>query len=255
MMRIDINCDMGESFGVYKLGQDEAMMPLITSANIACGFHAGDPRVIQRTIEHALRYDVGIGAHPGFPDLEGFGRRMMKLSSDEVYTLVLYQVSALAGMLRALGGELQHVKPHGALYHYANTEESISRAIAEAVYAVVPNAILFGLTGSLLLSEGRKASLRVAEEFFADRSYLADGRLTPREHPKAILTDEATAVKQVLGIILKQQVTSSDGTPISLTGHTLCLHGDHPTSPRFARALRAALEKEKIQIEAIGQWL
>lgn len=183
---IDLNCDMGESFGRYALGHDEAIMPFITSANIACGFHAGDPLVMAKTVALAVRHGVAVGAHPGYPDLQGFGRRSMDLSPDEVESIVLYQVGALAGFARAAGAELAHVKPHGALYNQAATDRASAQAIARDVARFSKNLILVGLAGSVLIEAGVEAGLRVANEGFPDRAYNPDGTLTSRRMPGAV---------------------------------------------------------------------
>ncbi len=182
MNKIDLNCDMGESFGAYQMGRDKEILDYVTSANIACGFHAGDPATMRRTVRLALGKNVGIGAHPGLPDLVGFGRRPMEISPQEAYDLVVYQIGALYGFVKAEGGQLQHVKPHGALFNMAVKDADLSEAIAEAVYKVDPELILFGLPGSELVNAGKKASLRTASEVFSDRTYQEDGSLTSRRH-------------------------------------------------------------------------
>ena len=180
MHRIDMNCDLGESFGAYTIGNDAAILPFVTSANIACGFHAGDPGVMRKTVRLALDCHVALGAHPGLCDLQGFGRRKMDISPQEAYDLVLYQIGALYAFIRAEGAVMQHVKPHGALYNMAAKDSKLAEAIAEAVYKVEPELILFGLSGSELIRAAKKTGLQTAEEVFADRSYQADGTLTPR---------------------------------------------------------------------------
>ncbi len=194
---VDLNCDMGESFGAYSLGHDEAILPFVTSANIACGYHAGDPAVMKRTVRLALRHGVAIGAHPGLPDLVGFGRRDMAISPEEAYDITVYQLGALAAFAHAEGGTVHHVKPHGALYNMAAVNPALAEALAEAVYRVQPTAALYGLAGSALIGAGQKLGLATAQEVFADRTYQADGTLTPRRHPNALLTDPAAAIAQV----------------------------------------------------------
>nr|WP_317241402.1 5-oxoprolinase subunit PxpA [Hymenobacter sp. 5414T-23] len=186
---VDLNCDMGESFGAYSLGHDEAILPFITSANIACGYHAGDPAVIKRTVRLALQHGVAIGAHPGLPDLVGFGRREMAVSPEEAYDMTVYQLGALAAFVLVEGGTVHHVKPHGALYNMAAINPALAEAIAEAVYRVQPEACLYGLAGSALISAGQKLGLSTAHEVFADRTYQPNGTLTPRRQPNALITD------------------------------------------------------------------
>ncbi len=198
MSIIDINCDMGESFGAYQLGTDEEILKYITSANIACGFHAGDPATMRKTVKLALEHEVGIGVHPGLPDLAGFGRRNMDISPQEAYEMVVYQIGSLWGFVKAEGGRIQHVKPHGALYNMAAVNRELSEAIAEAVYKVNPELILFGLAGSELVKASEKAGLRTASEVFADRTYQQDRTLTSRKLPHAVITDDDAAVAQVI---------------------------------------------------------
>ena len=208
---VDLNCDMGESFGAYKIGHDEDILDFVTSANIACGFHAGDPATMRKTVKLALEKNVGIGAHPGLPDLVGFGRRDMKITSQEAYDLVLYQMGALYGFVKAEGGTLQHVKPHGALYNMAAQSQALSEAIAEAVYKLDPELILFGLAGSELVKAGKKIGLRCASEVFSDRTYQQDGSLTSRSNPDALIKDHTIAVKQVIRMVKEGKVHSLQG--------------------------------------------
>lgn len=243
-MKIDLNCDMGESFGQYKLGNDESVMPLITSANIACGLHAGDPLVMQKTIRLAKKYSVAMGAHPSWPDLQGFGRREINLSADEVEAFVLYQIGALAAFAKADGVELHHVKPHGALYNQAAKDKIIADAITRAVKSFDRNLILVGLAGSALIQSGLELGLRVANEAFPDRRYNSDGTLASRKQPNAIIEspDEVAAHAVTL---------AKDGIDFSgqrVTVDTLCLHGDNILAAENARLVRTALEKEKIQV-------
>lgn len=186
MYTVDINCDMGESFGSYKLGRDEEILDYVTSANIACGFHAGDPSTMKRTVQMALEKNVGIGAHPGVQDLVGFGRREINLSPEEAYDIVVYQIGALYAFVKSEGGKIQHVKPHGALFNMAAKDAQLAEAIAEAVYKVDPEMILFGLAGSELVKAGKKIGLRTANEVFSDRTYQQDGSLTSRRGKKCI---------------------------------------------------------------------
>jgi UPF0271 protein len=250
-MTIDLNSDLGESFGPWPMGQDEALMPVITSANIACGFHAGDPSVMRRTIALAKRHGVAVGAHPGFPDLAGFGRREMQLSASEVEDLVLYQVSAIAGVAATEGVTLQHVKAHGALYNMAARDAALAGAIARAVAAFDRNLIILGLPNSPLLSEGRKAGLRVAAEIFADRTYEPDGSLTSRRQPGSVIHDPAQVVTRAVAMVTTGQVTATNGEVIELEAQTLCFHGDTPGAADLARQVRAGLERAGVRIAAL----
>ncbi|KUP24629.1 5-oxoprolinase subunit PxpA [Paenibacillus sp. DMB5] len=251
MKSVDLNCDMGESFGAYRLGQDEDILPYITSANIACGFHAGDPGTMSRTVQLALKHEVAIGAHPGLQDLAGFGRREIKLSPREAYELTVYQVGALWGFVRAEGGVLRHVKPHGALYNMAAASAALAEAIAVAVYRIEPELILFGLAGSELIRAGNRAGLRTASEVFADRTYQSDGTLTPRSRPDALVTDEQQALHQVLSMVQEGKVRSTDGRDVAITAETICLHGDGHHAVEFASAIRGSLESAGIAVQRI----
>ena len=252
VMRIDLNCDIGESFGAYTIGQDETLMRNVTSANIACGFHAGDPSVMRRTVRLALKSEVAIGAHPGFPDLVGFGRRDMKATPQEVEDLVLYQVGAVAAIAAAEGVCLQHVKPHGALYNMAARDPELARAIARAVASFDSSLILFGLAGSSLLAAGRAASLRVAAEAFADRAYEPDGTLAPRGKPGSVLHDADELVQRVLRMVRERSVDATDGSTIPLQVDTICVHGDTPGAAELTARLRAGLEAAGIMVRPIG---
>jgi len=252
MYRVDLNCDLGESFGAYKLGVDEEILPFLTSANIACGFHAGDPSVMHKTVKLALANGVAIGAHPGLPDLIGFGRRNMEISPQEAYDMVVYQISALAGFVKAEGGIMQHVKPHGALYNMAAKRKELSEAIAQAVYKVNPELILFGLSGSELVLAGEKIGLPTAHEVFADRTYQIDGSLTPRSQPDALITDQQQAVSQVVRMVKEGKVLSLQGKDILIKADTVCIHGDGSHALVFARLIREILEKSQITMQAVG---
>lgn len=252
MYKVDLNCDMGESFGAYRIGTDESILPYITSANIACGFHAGDPAVMRQTVRMAMEKGVGIGAHPGLPDLQGFGRRNMDISPQEAYDLVVYQIGALCGFVQAEGGTIQHVKPHGALYNMAAQSRELSEAIARAVYNVNPELILFGLSGSELVKAGNGIGLRTASEVFADRTYQQDGSLTSRRLPNALITDTEQAVGQVVRMIKESKVTTVQGMEIPLRADTVCLHGDGAHALSFAQRIRERLTEEGILIQAAG---
>ena len=251
MLSIDLNCDMGESFGAWTMGNDAALMDFVSSVNIACGFHAGDASVIRKTVETAIEKDVAIGAHPSFPDLQGFGRREMKMSAVEIFDIVLYQVAALKGICEAFGGRLHHVKPHGALYNQAAKNADLSAAICEAVKKIDKNLILYGLSGSFLIKKAEKLGLKSASEVFADRSYQIDGSLTPRSQPNALIKDTETAAAQVLQMIRTGNVTTVSAETIVIKAETVCIHGDGENALEFARTIRAELEKNEIKIQAI----
>ncbi|CAN5619431.1 5-oxoprolinase subunit PpxA [soil metagenome] len=252
MFSIDLNCDMGESFGVWRMGNDSALMDYVSSINVACGFHAGDASVIRKTVEIAVEKGVAIGAHPSFPDLQGFGRREIKMSAEEVFDIVLYQVSAVKGICQAFGGKLHHVKPHGALYNQAAKDASCAAAIAKAVKSIDDNLIFYGLSNSFLISEAEKIGLQTASEVFADRTYQADGSLTPRNETNALIKDSEKAVSQVLQMITKQSVTATNGKNISLKAETVCIHGDGEHALEFAKIINAELKKCDIQIKSVS---
>lgn len=251
MFSVDLNCDMGESFGAWQMGRDAELMDYVSSINVACGFHAGDASVIRKTIETAVNKGAAIGAHPSFPDLQGFGRRAMALSAQEVFDIVLYQVSAVKGICEALGGKLHHVKPHGALYNQAAKDAGFARAIAEAVKAIDENLILYGLSDSFLISEAEKINLKTASEVFADRRYQKDGTLTPRTEPNALIDDTEKAVSQALRMIREQSVASVTGEKVSLRAETVCIHGDGENALEFAAAIRRKLTEKGISIQPV----
>lgn len=248
MISIDLNCDMGESFGSWTMGNDRALMDYCSSINIACGFHAGDASVIRKTIEIALEKQVAIGAHPSFPDLQGFGRRAMQLSAQEAFDVVLYQVGAVYQMAAALGGKLHHVKPHGALYNEAAKKSELAAAIACAVKAIDKNLIFYGLSGSFLISEAEKIGLKTASEAFADRTYNSDGNLTPRSEPNALIHDTNKAVEQVLQMVQTQTVTATNGETVRLRAETVCIHGDGANAVNFAAAVKEKLTEKGVRI-------
>ncbi|NMN37045.1 UPF0271 protein [Pedobacter sp. SG918] len=250
MKMIDLNCDMGEAFGNYAMPNDEKLMDYISSANIACGFHAGDPAVMQQTVNLALKKGVAIGAHPGLPDLQGFGRREMKISPSEAYQLTLYQIGALSGFVKAAGGKLHHVKAHGALYNMAAKDTTLAKAIVQAVSDFDPGLILYALAGSKMIDEAVKQGIATASEVFADRSYQDDGLLTPRSADNALITNEEDAINQVLGFALNQEVNSINGNRIRVKAETVCLHGDGEHAAAFAKLIAERLQKEGIIIKA-----
>jgi UPF0271 protein len=250
MKTIDLNCDMGESFGAWKMGDDATIMPLITSANIAAGFHAGDPGTIRTTVQLAVENGVAIGAHPGLPDLAGFGRRVMKVTPREVYDLVLYQAGAVGAFASAAGACLHHVKLHGALYNMAATDEGLSDALARAVKDLGDRVLLYGLAGSLMIAAAARHGVPAIGEVFADRSYQADGTLTPRDRAGAMIIDEAASVAQVLSMVEQGSVRACNGVEIAVSAGTLCLHGDQPGAVAFARALRKVFDERGIRVAA-----
>jgi UPF0271 protein len=251
MAQVDLNCDMGESFGAYQMGTDVQIMPLVSSANIACGFHAGDPSVMRKTLAGAVAQGVAVGAHPGLYDLVGFGRRNMQISAQEAYDMVVYQVGALAGFARVAGVSLHHVKPHGALYNMAAKDRALADAIANAVRDVDASLVLYGLAGSQLVQAGSASGLRVASEVFADRTYQADGSLTPRSQPNALLESDEDAVRQVLTMVTEQRVRAITGEWVALTADTICIHGDGAHALSFANKVRAALLQAGVTITAM----
>lgn len=251
--RVDLNCDMGESFGPYKMGCDEELMPYISSANIACGFHAGDAMCMRQTVQLAEETGVAIGAHPGFPDLMGFGRRDMQVSPEEIRNYVTYQIGALQAFTRTK--RLQHVKPHGSLYNMGAQHEEVARAVAEAIREVDPNLILVGLAGSVWIKVGREIDLRVAREVFADRALNADGTLVPRSQPGAVIHDVEDAVDRALKIVTEGSATAVNGEEIEVRGDTICLHGDNPGAATLARILRQRLEAAGVAVVAMSSFL
>jgi UPF0271 protein len=250
-MKLDLNCDMGEHYGAWRMGDDAAILAHVTSANIACGFHAGDPATMRGTVRAALAHGVAVGAHPALPDLQGFGRREMKVDPSEAYDLVLYQVGALAGFCRALGGRLHHVKPHGALYNMAARDPALADAIARTMHDFDPALVLYGLAGSALIGAGRAHGLKTASEVFADRTYRRDGSLTPRSHPDAMIGDLQTALAQVEGMVLRGEVRATDGSVVEVEADTLCIHGDEPNAAAFAREIRAVLGRLGVSVTAV----
>jgi len=251
--RIDFNCDMGESFGAYTLGHDDRIIESITSANIACGFHAGDPGWMRRTVALAERHGVGVGAHPGFPDLHGFGRRNLAASPGEVRDDLVYQIGALTAFTR--DKRLQHVKPHGALYNMAVENDALASAICQAVVEVDPRMILVVLAGSRWVALAERMGLRAAREVFADRAFNADGTLVSRSKPGSVLHDLNEVVDRSLRLVTEGRVTAITGEVIELHADTICLHGDTPGSVHLAAALKAAFERAGVQLVPMGRLL
>ncbi|MEJ1098645.1 MULTISPECIES: 5-oxoprolinase subunit PxpA [unclassified Pseudoxanthomonas] len=244
--RVDFNCDLGEG-----VGDDAGILPFISSASIACGFHAGSPQTMQATVALCQVHGVAIGAHPAFQDRENFGRTTQDISASDAYALTLYQVSALGGFVRAAGALLHHVKPHGAFYNQAARDRVLADAIAAAVRDYDPGLILYGLAGSALTAAGESLGLQVAHEVFAERRYEADGTLTPRSRPDASIEDVATAAAQVRQMLQQSVVTARTGEVVPLRADSICLHGDRPDAPAFARGLRAAIESSGFTIQTM----
>ena len=250
-MQIDLNCDLGEAFGNYSFGGDKDIIPLITSANIACGFHAGDENVMNETIQLAKENNVGIGAHPGLPDLQGFGRRKMDIKPKEIYNLVVYQLGALNGFCKIHGARINHVKPHGALYNMGAKNKEIAQAIAQAVYDFDKSVVLVGLSNTLLISEAEALGLRTASEVFADRRYEDDGQLVSRQESDATITNTDEALQQVLKMVTENKVVSKNGKEIVLKADTICVHGDGAHALDFVTQIRKKLTKEGIDIQSL----
>jgi len=250
MAAIDLNCDMGESYGAWTMGQDAQVMPWITAANIACGFHGGDFSTMQKTVALAVSHKVAIGAHVSLPDLQGFGRREMRITANEVYAMTLYQVGALAAFTRAAGTRLQHVKPHGALYNMAATDKALADAIARAVRDLDPALRLYGLAGSALPLAGSAIGLHVINETFADRRYEPDGTLTPRSEPGAVLENVDAAVAQAVEIATQGRVKCRDGQFVALHADSICVHGDRPNAAEFAQRLNRELKAANVEVAA-----
>ncbi len=238
---IDLNCDAGEAFGPWPMGDDETLVPMMTSVNIACGAHAGDPVVMRRTVDLAVRHGVAIGAHPGYPDLQGFGRRAIAFTPSEVEVYMLAQIGALSAIARAAGATLRHVKAHGALYNAASEDLQLAAAVARAVRSFDPGLILVARANSLQVQAGKDAGLRVAEEAFIDRGYDAIGRLLPRAHPAAVITDSATAASRAIELVRSGNLAAADGTLLTLHPHTLCVHSDTPGAAALAEQVRTSL--------------
>jgi UPF0271 protein len=249
---IDLNADLGESFGAWRLGYDAALLPLVTSANVACGFHAGDPLTIRQTCAAAVAHAVAIGAQVSYRDLAGFGRRDMTVPAEELTAEVLYQIAALDGMARAEGGRVSYVKPHGALYNRAVRDQAQAQAVVSAVRAYDPALPVLTLPGGMLAAEAAAGGLSVVAEAFADRAYLADGTLMPRGQPGAVLTDPAIVAGRVVAMATGQPVDPAEGRPIVLSPRSICIHGDTAGAVTLARAVRAALQEAGVRVAAFA---
>ncbi len=252
MPRIDLNCDCGESFGPWSLGADDEVLPHVTAANVACGGHAGDPTVMRRTVRLCRELGVAVGAHPGYPDLQGFGRRALPMTPAEIEAAVLAQIGALHAIARAEGVTLTHVKAHGALYNVAARDPAVAEAIARAVAAFSRELVLVGLAGSLLVSAGEAAGLRVAREAFADRGYAADGSLLPRGAPGALILDPEDNLAQALRIVTEGHALSPEGARVPIAADTLCIHGDTPGAAARAARLRQGLAAAGVTVAPLA---
>lgn len=252
---VDLNCDMGESFGRYKLGHDEEVIEFITSANIACGYHAGDPMVIRKTVNMAGEHGVGIGAHPSFPDLQGFGRRNMDLTEEEVRNFVIYQIGALKTFAEVCGYKLQHVKPHGNLNIMAATDLHLAEVIAEAVAEVDESLIFVAIGGTKLYQGAVNMGLKVASEFFADRNYNPDGTLVSRRQPNALIDDENLALRRTVKAVKEGKLEAVDGSIVDVKVDTICLHGDGPSAIAFSRSIKEGLQDEGVEVKPLSLFL
>ncbi len=253
MYKVDLNCDLGESFGAYKIGLDEEVIPFVTSANIACGYHASDPLVMDKTVKLCKGNGTGIGAHPGFPDLMGFGRRNMAVSPKEAKAYVQYQIGALEAFCKANGVEMQHVKAHGALYNMAGKDYSLAKAICEGIYEINPELIMLGLSGSEMIRAAGETGLKAAKEVFADRAYEEDGSLVARTKPGAMIHDEDLAVKRVVRMIKEGKVEAVTGNDIEISVDSICVHGDGEKALAFVRKIKNTLEEEGISVSPLSQ--
>lgn len=246
-LRIDLNCDMGESFGNYQIGNDDLVMPYITSCNVACGFHGGDPLQIEKTIKNALKYGLQIGAHPSFPDLQGFGRRYMKIPPKELKAIIKYQIAAVKGITESLGGKLAYVKPHGALYNTAANESEVAESIVNAIKEMGTDIAFLGLAGSEPMRKtAEHAGIRFVAEAFADRRYTADGRLQSRSIDGAVIHDPTKTAEQVLSLVQNKRVICNEGTPVSVRAQSVCIHGDNPKVTQILEAINTAFKTENI---------
>lgn len=248
MYQIDLNSDLGESFGRYTIGNDDKIIPLITSANVACGYHASDPVVMMETIQRVKEAGIAVGAHPGLPDLMGFGRRSMAISNEEAKAYTLYQISAIGGMCKAVGVKLQHVKPHGALYNMAAKDYDLSKAICEAIYEYDKDLIVMGLSGSEMIKAAKDCGLKSASEVFADRAYEEDGTLVNRRKPGAMIEDEDEAINRVIRMIKEGKVTSITGKDIDIKADSVCVHGDGAKALLFVEKIRKTFVENEIEI-------
>lgn len=251
MYQVDLNSDLGESFGSYTIGMDEEILKYVSSANVACGWHGGDPVVMEKTVALAQQFGTAVGAHPGFPDLMGFGRRNMNITPEEAKAYVKYQLGALMAFTKSRGMELQHIKPHGALYNMAAVDEKLARAICEAVYEVDRDIIFMGLAGSKMISAAKEVGLRAASEVFADRAYNDDGTLVSRKLPGAVLHDKELAIRRVVRMVKEGKVESISGRDISIQADSVCVHGDNPQALEFVKNIRETLLAEGVAVQSL----
>lgn len=252
---VDLNSDIGESFGTYKLGMDDEVLKYVTSANVACGFHAGDPLVMEKTVDNAAKSGVAVGAHPGYPDLMGFGRRDLKATPAEVKAYVKYQLGALSAFAASKGLKLQHLKAHGAMYNMAAVDYNLARAIAEAVYEVDKDIILLALAKSQMVKAANDVGLKVAEEVFADRAYNEDGTLVSRSKPGSMIEDEGLAINRVIGMVKERKVETLTGKVIEIKADSICVHGDNPKAVDFVKKIREELQNAGISVVPMKEFI
>jgi len=250
---IDLNCDLGEAFGNYKMPNDPELMKYVSSVNIACGFHAGDWNSMQETVQLAMKEGLALGAHPGFPDLQGFGRREIQLSPKEIYQITLYQIGALSAFIKAEKGELHHIKAHGALYNMASKNKSMAKAIVQAIHDFDPSLYVYGLSGSVMIQEAESLGLKSVSEVFADRRYEKDGSLSPRSLENSMIQNPEDSLNQIRDMIHRGKVISRDGVEVSILAETLCIHGDSSHAVSVAKTVYSQLIEEGVIIKAPGK--
>lgn len=253
MPTIDINCDLGEAFGNFSMPNDKELMKYISSVNIACGFHAGDPGIMENTVHLAMENDLALGAHPGFPDLQGFGRREMKMSPKEIYQITLYQIGALSAIIKAAHGNLHHIKAHGALYNMAAKNKDLEKAFSQAIFDINPELLIYGLSGSEMIHEAKNLGLETVSEVFADRRYDNDGNLCSRDQEDSMITQPLDSLNQILHMIQNHTVLSKDGKEVPVVPETLCIHGDSKNAVPTAQLLFKSLVDMGIRVKAPGK--
>jgi UPF0271 protein len=252
---VDLNSDLGESFGDYKMGNDEEVLKYVSSANIACGWHAGDPIVMRKSVEAAYKNGVGIGAHPGFFDIMGFGRRNITVSPEEIKQYTIYQLGALYGFVKAVGGSMQHVKPHGAMYNMAAKDSKLARAIIEGIWEVDSNLIVLGLAGSEIISAAKEKGLKAANEVFADRAYNSDGTLVERSLPGSMIRHKDIAISRVIRMVTEGKVTAINGEDLDIKADSICVHGDNPEAAEFVIRIKEELAKAGVEIKPLNEFI
>ncbi|MBU3182145.1 LamB/YcsF family protein [Clostridium psychrophilum] len=252
---IDLNSDVGESFGAYKIGLDKEVLKYVSSANIACGWHAGDPMVMRDTVRYAYKSNVGIGAHPGFLDIMGFGRRNMVVSPGEMKQYTIYQLGALSGFVKSAGAKMQHVKPHGAMYNMAAKDSKLAQAIIEGIWEVDRDLIVLGSSGSEMIKAAKEKGLKAANEVFADRAYNVDGTLVARSLPGAMILDTNIAISRVIRMVTEGKVTAITGEDVNIKADSICVHGDNPEATQFVRLIREELLKAKVEIKPLSEFI